>query len=195
MAVIFTEECRGFFELATLLASLFPLFLSYFYVQINTRSWKRRNPVVALGLLQHDQSCQICSCRRFFYLCVFNGSYYSVLWRYHLTVKARGCGWHGTCGCLDYCLRCQTCQDSKSWFGSCPADFYKSSVGGQKPRLSELCYAINCFSAEVSNPISAVFFFLYYVIKDKYTLFHGVSEKWRRVMSTSPIRLVCLFFF
>jgi len=93
-----------------------------------------------------------------FYLCVLNGSCYSVLWRYHLTVKVQGCGWHRTCGCLDYCLRCRTCQDSKSWFGSCPADFYKDSVGGQKPRLSELCYAINCFPAEVSNPISAVVF-------------------------------------
>lgn len=147
---------------------------------------------MVLGLLQRDQNCQINSCRRFFTF-VFNGSYRSVLPLCHLTIKVQDCGCHSTCGCLDYCLRCLTCQGSKSWFGSCPADFYKGSVGGQKPRLSELCYAINCFSAEVSNPISAVVSSLS-AIKDKYALFHGASEKLRRAVWVSPSRLVCVFF-
>ena len=36
-------------------------------------------------------------------------------------------------------------QRQKGWVGSCPADFYKGSVGGRRFRLSELCYAINRF--------------------------------------------------
>lgn len=60
--------------------------------------------------------------------------------------------------------------------------FIKAQLVARNPGCQSCVMQEIVFQQKFLIQFQLYFFFLYYVIKDKYTLFHGVSEKWRCVV-------------